>query len=320
MVPIVLDTDIGTDVDDALALVTAIGSEALQLVGVTTAYVDAPWRAKIAESLLATAGRKNITVSAGESVPLRPVPARLTHGAWEWHEGRGLLYDEITDEEQEYLIGLRAPERPYLQVPIESRPAVDELIRLAHEHPKLRIICIGPLTNVATALMRDPSFEQSVGGLTIMGAYFAKSGRPRLEHNFASDVGAAEVVFRSSLPITVLSGDVTEFTYLDTEKLRPLYSLHTPLAAAIGRLIEVYLTKKGRTHTYVHDPLAVGITENPNLAIMEDVLVYFDPLDGRTSLHRTEGAMERRLTQVKDLWLRRSHTFLYERLLAVCSE
>ena len=313
-----LDTDIGTDIDDVLALITVLGSNRLELVGVTTVYVDTPLRSRIARALLDLAGKPDLLVSSGESVPIRPIAAREAFGAWEWHEGRGILYHDVTVEEAEYLDGRRPALRPYRQLSPDLQPGVHDLVKLARQYPDLHVICIGPLTNIATALLQAADFERLVGRLTILGGYFANGGRePRLEHNFCSDVGAAEIVFRSALPITLLSADVTELSYVDDEKLQPFYALDTPLANTLSEMILIYLKKKARTYTYAHDPMAVVVAENPDLAALEEVLVHLDPVDGKTRLDSSDGSIAKKVTLARDLWLKRSQAVVYKRLMRV---
>lgn len=317
-IPTVLDTDIGTDVDDALALVSVLGAETLQLLGITTAYVDAPLRAAMATRLLALASADH-PVWAGESHPLRPIASRATEGAWEWHEGRGVLYDEISTEEREYLEGRRAAVRPYQPTPPGGAPGVDALVRLAREHPGLQVICIGPLTNIARAMQRDPEFAGLLGRLVVLGGYIIPAGgEPRVEHNLCSDAGAAEVVFRSTTPTVLLTADVTQFSFVDHERLEGLRALQTPLAKTMDALVSIYFEKKHRQHTYMHDPLAVAIAGDPALARCEETVVHLDPLDGRTRLQPHQGSVAKEVLLVKDVWLRASQQVLYERLLRVC--
>jgi purine nucleosidase len=317
-IPTVLDTDMGTDVDDALALISVLGSHTLRLVGITTVYVDAPLRAAITSRLLDLAS-VDVPVWAGESRPLRPIPSRATAGTWEWHEGRGILYDEITPEEREHLDGQRAALRSYQPAPAGTPSGVDELVRLAREHPGLLVICIGPLTNVATAMQRDPDFAGRIGRLVVLGGFVTPSGQePRVEHNFCSDVGAAEVIFRSATPLTLLTADVTQFSFVDHERLAGLRALQTPLARTMDTLISIYFERKGRMHTYMHDPLTVAIAGDPALASCDETLVHLDLVDGKTRLDPREGAVAKDVLLVKDLWLKRSQQVLYERLQTVC--
>ena len=317
--PTVLDTDIGTDVDDALALISVLGSERLRLVGITTVYVDTLLRAAIASRLLELASADH-SVWAGESRPLRPIASRRQAGAWEWHEGRGILYDEMTTEEREFIDGRRPALRPYQSSPAGEPNGVDELVRLARDHPGLLVVCIGPLTNIAVAMQRDPDFAHLVGRLVVLGGFIAPPGEePRVEHNFASDVGAVEVVFRSPTPITLLTADVTQFSFVEEERLEGLRNLQTPLARTMNAVISIYLEKKARKHTYMHDPLTVAIADDPELAWCEATPVHLDPVDGKTRLQPRDGSVVKEILLVKDVWLKRGQQVLYERLQSVCS-
>ena len=250
-IPTVLDTDMGTDVDDALALISVLGSETLRLVGITTVYVDAPLRAAITARLLDLASI-DLPVWAGASQPLRPIPSRESAGPWEWHEGRGILYDEVTPEEREHLDGGRAALRAYEPDPPGGSSGVDELVRLAREHPGLLVICIGPLTNIAWAMQRDPDFAGHVGRLVVLGGFVAPPGQePRIEHNFCSDVGAVEVVFRSTTPVTLMTADVTQFSFVDHERLAGLRAAADPARAHDAR-VDLDLLRAQGPDAHVH--------------------------------------------------------------------
>ncbi len=172
---------------------------------------------------------------------------------------------------------------------------------------------------MATAIVRHPDFATLVGRLVVLGGYFSSDGRdPRIEHNFASDVGATEIVFRSPVPVTMVSADLTQFSFVDYERLESLRQLQTPLARTMNALIEIYFEKKGRKHTYMHDPLAVAVASDPDLVSCEDTLVHLDPVDGRTRLRPSGSSVAKRVTLVKDVWLKRTQELLYERLLRVC--
>src|SRR5262249_27868961 len=166
---IVLDTDIGSDVDDALALGLALASPELDLVAVTTVSGDTTVRARIAARLLALAGRADVPVYAGCSEPL----GGGAGFAWFGHEGEGLL---------DGARGAVAPEH-----------AVDALLRLFREQDGLELVTIGPLTNVAEALERDPALARRVVRLTAMGGWLrevAIGGNrlpPAVDYNLCSD-------------------------------------------------------------------------------------------------------------------------------------
>ena len=144
---VVLDTDIGTDVDDALALALALASPELELVAVTTVSGDTTLRARIAARLLALAGRTDVPVHAGCAEPL----GGTAGFAWFGHEGDGIL-DRSRDA-------------------VAPEPAVDALLRLFREQDGLELVTIGPLTNVAVALERDPGLAGRIARLTAMGGW-----------------------------------------------------------------------------------------------------------------------------------------------------
>ena len=173
---LILDTDIGTDVDDCLALAVILGSPELQLEGVTCVYGDVQLRARMVLELLRLAGRDDVPVMLGVELPLlrrRPV-------FWPGHEGKGLL------ETAEATVA-PAPEH-----------AVDYLVRTIMENPgEIHLLAVGPLTNVALAMQREPRLAERLGHLTIMGGAGRGPGQyglPSAEHNVKCDPEAAHVV------------------------------------------------------------------------------------------------------------------------------
>ncbi len=141
-IPIVIDTDIGADPDDALALVLALASPEVDVRGVTIVSGDVRWRARIATRLLGMAGRSDIPVFLGRGEP------HQMSGA----EGQGLL------------------DLPYdgPEATVETTPAVDWLLAESRRGP-FHLVAIGPLTNVAAAIEEDREFAGRLLGLTVMG-------------------------------------------------------------------------------------------------------------------------------------------------------
>ena len=183
--PVLLDTDIGSDVDDLLALALLVGSPELQLIGVTTVYGD--------------------TVAAGPDDPPGSRPAGVTSAVpigigaretltgrpvwWAGHEGQGI------------------PGLDQVQID-EGITAADLLQQAATEHRgRLELFAIGPLTNVAEAISADDNFATSLHHLYIMGGAFWME---QAEHNIKSDPEAADIVFRSGIPMTICGLDVTQ--------------------------------------------------------------------------------------------------------------
>ena len=169
---IILDTDIGDDVDDAFALLLAINTPRLEILGVTTAYRNAPLRAKIAAHLIRSAG-KTVPVYAGASYPLRQDILRFDYekiGA----DGLPIIrqyYDYMSDER------------------VETKPAAEFIRECADEYPgEVTLVSIGPLTNAATALDRYPESFAKLGRLVIMGGELAAK---QAEWNLRLDAFAA---------------------------------------------------------------------------------------------------------------------------------
>ena len=188
---LVLDTDIGTDVDDCLALAVVLGSPELSLEGVTCVYGNVLLRTRMVRKLLRLAGRDDVPVMAGAGLPLlrrRPV-------YWAGHEGDGLL----------------APSDEALAPAPEH--AVDFLVRTVMENPgQIHLLAIGPLTNVALAFGREPRLPQYLAQLTVMGGAIRgpdSLGLPYAEHNIVCDPDAAHVVLTAGAPTTLVPLDVT---------------------------------------------------------------------------------------------------------------
>ena len=266
---VILDTDIGSDVDDALALAQLLGTLSVDLVGVTTVYGDTRLRARLASRLARAAGRKvDVYAGRGETLSGRQV-------WWAGHEGA--LHDDLAEE------------------PVAEGDAVAYLVEQVRRHPQeLDIVAIGPLTNVAAAIGADPEFGRGVRHLWVMGGDF-DSDEP--EHNLSSDVDAAQVVFSSGMPTTVSGLNVTRFVHIDRGRLDRI--------AAAGRLGELLLAEVRQWWRYTdtesnvpHDPVAV-------LTMLEPEHFRFSPpgrvridADGRSRF--TEGGGSTRIVRTLD--------------------
>ena len=167
--PLLLDTDIGTDVDDDIALALILASPEIDLRAVTTVSGDVQLRGQIAAKLLALAGLADVPIAAGVREPL----LRQRNFLWLGHEGHGIV---------------SAGER----LPLRAMHAVDVLIEMVmRERPE--VIAIGPLTNLAVAIIKEPAVIDAIPHLTVMGGILGRSaGLPLLEYNLASDAEALE--------------------------------------------------------------------------------------------------------------------------------
>jgi purine nucleosidase len=197
--------DVDTGIDDSLALLYAAGSPDAELVAVTcvSGNIDAQQVAVNTRAILELAGRTDVEVALGRQVPLiRPLETTP-----ETHGPQGLGHAELP-----------APSRP-----LSERHAVDLILAEARRRPgEITLVTLGPLTNLALAVMREPSLPRLLKSYTLMGGAFGVSGNttPTTEWNIHCDPEAAAIVFRawvdaiaadSSIPRPVALGlDVTE--------------------------------------------------------------------------------------------------------------
>jgi inosine-uridine nucleoside N-ribohydrolase len=256
-IPILLDTDIGTDVDDAFALALILHSPELELVGVTTVSGDTQARARLAAKMLWEAGRPNIPVVAGE--PGKPLPIEQTR----WAEGftsPALRSEKAVD---------------FLKAQIERRPG------------ELTLVPIGPLTNIGALLRQDPAVAKKIKQIVMMGGsitygYEPGSG-PIAEYNIASDPAAAQVVFSSGIPILMVPLDVTAMLQLDAAARHRVFSHLSPLTNALTLLYHLW----NQPTPTLFDPMAVAMLVQPSLcetkplAIEVDTQGFTRPVEGK---------------------------------------
>ncbi|WP_035749167.1 nucleoside hydrolase [Arthrobacter sp. 35W] len=234
---IILDTDIGSDVDDALALALILGSPEAELLAVTTVYGDTLLRARLAKRFGALAGR-TVDVYCGIQTP------RSGREVW-WPGHEGSLHDGLDTEDIH-----------------QDEDAVANLVRRVSEQPgEIDVVAIGPLTNIAAAIDADPAFERNVRHLWIMGGAF-DTNEP--EHNFRSDDEAARVVFDSALNITVSGLEVTRQVEMGRDQLA-LIAAAGPLGAALDADIRQWWAFWNEEWNVPHDPITVLTLLRPDL-------------------------------------------------------
>jgi len=252
---IILDTDIGDDIDDALALALALNLDSLDLQAVVTVYDDVETRSRIAAKVLRAAGRPDIPVATGLADPIKNRPP---HTGWiEW-QARVLT----EDEEFEAIVSTPGPEfiRDILE---ESREPMS-------------LVAIGPLTNIARVLTDYPSTKKHIKEIVIMGGLFGRNGP---EHNIHIDPEAAQTVFDARLPTRIIPLDITEKCLMGDALLRKAADDGRPLLRLMADLIACWQEGFGRAHPVLHDPLAIGCLAAPELYTFErvDVGVRLEP-------------------------------------------
>lgn len=242
-VPIVLDTDIGTDIDDAFALAMVIQSKDLDLKAVTTVSGDAQARARIAAKMLAEAGMSQVPVAAGKADE-KPAFAQAR-----WAEG-------------------------YSSPALVHESAVDLLKQsIDREGGQMVVVALGPLSNVAALLKAYPEEKSKIREVVLMGGsiergYTPGSG-PTPEYNIAADVAAARVVFSSGLRILMAPLDVTARLQLEDGPREAIFAHHTPLTEALRALYGLW----GQPTPTLHDPMAVSLLTAPALCQLKELNV-----------------------------------------------
>lgn len=233
---IILDTDIGTDVDDALALAVLLGSKDVDLIGITTVYGDTRLRSQIAMSLCSMASR-DIPTFMGEGATIS--------GDAVWVSG--LEGKNFTDLES---------------FTPQPKSAVDFLVESVTAQPgSIDLIAIGPLTNIARAIQNSKDFEKCVRQVWIMGGDFSQL---RVEHNIKCDVDAAKVVLESNLPISILDLPHSQKTIINMQEIEQISK-----APVFGSLLHAeiisWIEPRNQDWTIPHDPMAFLPLLNPEL-------------------------------------------------------
>jgi len=307
---IILDTDIGTDVDDALALAFALRHPEVDLAAVTTVSGDTHLRGQIAARLLALAGRSDVEVAAGVREPL----LRQGRMFWAGHEGQGLLGEEE-------------------DLPLSPRHGVDLLVESLRAE-EMEVVTIGPQSNLAAALVREPSIAGRISHLTVMGGFFhaceldGRAVPPTVDYNLNADPEAAVRALSASIPTTFVPADVTMRAWLLERDLGRLEESKDPLAQALARLVRIWaplqrrllealgLPAQSEVVAILHDPLAVATVVDRRFVKTERLKMTVAIVDGwaRTFIDPVAG---REVEVVTDVDARAFAEFWLETVLGV---
>jgi purine nucleosidase len=269
---IIIDTDPG--VDDALAFLLALASPEIKLeaLTITQGNVTLEKATRNALSVLELACASHIPVARGSVLPLvQPLRASAdVHGE----------------------SGIGNARVPALQTQPVSKHAVDYLIeRVLAEPNEIGIFPIGPLTNIAMAIRKEPRFAKAVKELVVMGGAILEHGNitPLAEFNIYVDPHAAHIVFHSGIPITLIPLDVTHKCLLKQEHVDRLMSIDSPISRFIRDAMEVYLKASfalGYEGSSLHDPLTLATFIAPELLTLKEYYVDVD-ISGGVSMGKT---------------------------------
>ena len=265
--PLIIDSDPG--LDDALAIGLAVASPELDLLAVTTVggNADVTHCTENALRLLHAYGRADIPVGEGAAGPLFGTVVRAT----EVHGESGIGDRPASN---------RRPER--------ARPegAIDLIAGLLAASPvPVAIAPIGPLTNIALLLKLHPELASRISHLSIMGGSIGEGNTTvSAEFNIYADPEAADIVFRSGVPITMIGLDVTHQALLDRASAAALRAGGGTSARIAAELTEFALDRNlewsGSTTTAIHDAVAIAHLAVPDLVAVAPYHVVVDTTDG----------------------------------------
>ena len=270
---VIIDCDVG--VDDALALILAFHSPEVEVQAITGVNGNVPLDlvfGNIQKVLSLIQPRFRPLIARGAAGPLKGPPVY----AYSFHGEDGLGGAEIVRKEGE----------EHWQI---FSGCADQLIpEMARQSPgKLTLIAIGPLTNLALGLQRDPEGMKRLKEVVIMGGAVRTRGNitPFAEFNFFVDPTAAKIVVESGLPITLVSLDVTCRAFLTPpimeEKIKPMGTPFSEFVIqATGYDSVNHRFRLGREGFHLHDPLAIGIVINPDLVRKERLALCIETQEG----------------------------------------
>ncbi|WP_059103161.1 nucleoside hydrolase [Shouchella shacheensis] len=274
MKKVILDTD--TAGDDTLAILTVLDSPELELLGLTIAGGNVQFEQQVENALYTL----EIAGVSGK------VPVYKGHA-------QAMMGDHQTVEEVHGDDGMGNAYFPKaVQRAEEDKHAVDFIIEQAHKHPgELTLLAIAPLTNIAMALLKDPSIVKKIEHLYIMGGTNNALGNvtPAAEFNFLVDPEAAKIVMHAGLPITMVGWEMaTRYSVMTEEDHRQVRELGTKGATFftdINKVVEQFNTDVHRLPGTTHpDSLLVAIAGNPK--IMTDSHRYYVDVETKGELTR----------------------------------
>lgn len=255
---IILDTDPGAD--DAMAILLALNSPELDVKALTVVAgnVVVEQGVENALKLVSLAGRCDLRVARGAA---RPLVQKLTTA--EFFHGKN---------------GLGNVELPPPACRADGHFAPDLIIELVHQYPReITLVPVGPLTNIALALAKDPSIVPLVKEVVLMGGGISGgNATAAAEANIYNDPEAAQAVLEAGWPVTLVGLNVTEktlFTRAHLDQLAETHGRENDFAVGVLKYMLSVAEKLGGEGTPMHDPLAVGAALDPSLITTQDMRV-----------------------------------------------
>ena len=251
--PIIIDTDPGQD--DAVAILLALASPEIDVLGITAVAGNVPLRLteKNARKICELAGKQETKVFSGA---IRPMVRPL-----------------VTAEEVHGKTGLNGPQLAEPTMPLQEQHAVDFIVEtlMREESGTVTLCALGPLTNVAQALNREPKIAPRIKQIVLMGGGFFEGGNvtPTAEFNIYVDPHAADVVLKSGIPIIMMPLDCTHKALTTAKRTAAFRALGTTVGIAVADMLEFFERfdeqKYGTDGGPLHDPCVIAWLLKPEL-------------------------------------------------------
>ena len=244
---IIIDTDIGDDIDDAYAIRLALETPSLEILGITTVFRNALKRAKIVKGLLKKCDSQ-IPVHAGEDMPISQAVNKL-------------VYEKEIALDEDGTVNVPHYKKEFDGYEVQNG-GVDFLLEQAEKYPdEITLVCIGPLTNAARAIKKNEKAFHKFKRIVMMGG---QAKGDYAEWNFRCDPEAAKIVFDSGVPIKTVGINVTKFCHLDQQEIEWATREQTPVGALTGDMLMKWLSdNRHEKPPVMHDGLAISeLTEN----------------------------------------------------------
>jgi len=249
-IPILLDTDIGSDIDDAVALAYLLRQPRCELLGITTVSGEPEKRAMLADAICRAGGRFDIPVHVGAEAPWL-VPQKQPHAPQAEALTDHWTHDKFTKENTAI---------EFLRRTIRARPG------------EITLLAIGPLTNVALLFAMDPEIPALLKNLTLMGGWFTS---PQSEWNILCDPHSAAKVFVAPVPELIAVGiDVTGRCRLPAGECRRRFALAGGALELVSAMAEVWFHDV--PEIVFHDPLAAALIFDKTLCKTEPQCVEIE--------------------------------------------
>jgi purine nucleosidase len=261
MKKVILDCDPGHD--DALAMLLAYAHPSIDLLAVTTVAGNQILQkvTQNARKVMTVAGIRNVLLAAGADRPLVNTidPGEYIHG----------------------VTGLDGYDFPEPTVPVDKRHAIDLIIDLCHANDKITLIPTAPLTNIALALRKDPTIVPKIEEIVLMGGGTERGNRqPLAEYNIWQDPEAADIVFRSGSPVTMIGLNLTHQAKATPEVVRRIQALNNEVSRMVVGLIEFFRSTYAKHFRFdappIHDACAVARVIDPEIVKCEFVNVVME--------------------------------------------